>query len=295
MSDQGLPLSAAHGLETGMWAALGRATSGSLLRAVPPHDLTLFCWTALVLAKGLPDVFLVRRVSRIFVRAFYSIAVRASLQSAVMPGDTGLTLANLLSLYLLASTVHQDSFEGSAQYHLVSCVAQCLRTLGGAALPAATLAASLPPAALHPSFHELSRLVMVDVFMGALMAALPPTQVFLAVVLLLYLTFPFAALCPPLLNLYAYAVYAATTDAQLRSLPLWELAYALALVWRFSPDPVSARVASVAGGSVLVQLLLSWLQPAMQNDPFLVLLAVLMAIDILGAVETSSARTGRAR
>jgi hypothetical protein len=33
----------------------------------------------------------------------------------------------------------------------------------------------------------------------------------------------------------------------------------------------------------------------MQNDPFLVLLAVLMAIDILGAVETSSARTGRAR
>ena len=257
MSDQGLPLSAAHGLETGMWAALGRATSGSLLRAVPPHDLTLFCWTALVLAKGLPDVFLVRRVSRIFVRAFYSIAVRASLQSAVMPGDTGLTLVNLLSLYLLASTVHQDSFEGSAQYHLVSCVAQCLRTLGG--------------------------------------AALPPTQVFLAVVLLLYLTFPFAALCPPLLNLYAYAVYAATTDAQLRSLPLWELAYALALVWRFSPDPVSARVASVAGGSVLVQLLLSWLQPAMQNDPFLVLLAVLMAIDILGAVETSSARTGRAR
>jgi len=282
MTDQGLPLSAAYGLETGMWAALGRATTGSLLRAVPPQDLTLYCWAALTLARGLPDVLLVRRVSRIFVRAFFSIAVRSSLQSAVLPGDTGLTLVHLLSLYLLASTVHQDAMKGSAQYHLVSALAECLRRLGAAALPAAALAASLPPG-LHPSFPELSRLVMVDVFMGALLGALPPTEVFLAVVLLLYLTSPFAALFPSLLNLYAYAVYAATADAQLRSLPLWELGYALALVWRLSPDPVSARVAAVAGGSVLVQMLLAWLQPAMQNDPFLVLLAVLMSIDILEA------------
>jgi len=283
MADQGLPLTAAYGLETGMWTALGRATTGSLLRAVPAQDLALYCWAALALSRGLPDVLMVRRVSRIFVRAFFSIAVRSSLNSAVQPGDTGLTLVHLLSLYLLASTVQQGAMQGSAQYHLVAALAQCVRALGSAAMPAAALLASLP-AGLHPSFGELCRLVMVDVFMGALLAALPPTEAFLAVVLLLYLTSPFAVLFPSLLDLYTYAVYAATADAQLRRLPLWELGYALALVWRLSPDPVSARVASVAGGSVLVQMLLAWLQPAMQNDPFLVLLAVLMCVNIVETV-----------
>ncbi len=263
-----------------MWAALGKSSTALLLRMVPASDLPLYCWAALLLARGLPDAFLVRRVSRICERAFYSIAVGATLEGVAVPGDTGLTLLNLLSLFLLASTMHHASFEGPVQYLLVHSAAKSLKALGSAALPVATLAAALPPG-LHPSFQQLCRMVMVSVYTDALLAALPPTQVFLAVVMLLYLTYPFVALCPPLLNLYAYAVYAATTDAQTRGFPLWELACALALLWRFAPDPVSGRVAAVAGGSILVQLLLAWLQPALQNDPALVLLAALVAIDIM--------------
>lgn len=285
MSYQGLPLSAVHGLETGMWAALGRATTRELLLLGRPQDLPFYCWVALVLVRGLPDVLVVRRMSRIFTQAFYSVAVSATLHSVDTQGDTGLELLNLLSVYLLATTAHQAAFQGPAQYLLVGAVAKCLRETGQAAMPLAALAASLP-AGIHPSFPELCRLVMVDVYMTALLSALPPTQVLLSVLALLYFTHPFATLFPPLMNLYTYAVFAATSDAQLRSLPLWELAYALAFVWRLAPDPVLARTACVAGGSVLVQLLVASLQPAMRNDPALVLMAVLLAIDILATVRS---------
>lgn len=279
-----LPSSLASQVERSILALLGTAGSNALARYVPPDRLTLYCWAAVVAARGLPQVFLLRRLSRFLIHAFYSIALRSTLNSLVDSADAGLTLLNLLSLYSLACSIHADAFGGAALYLLVSSIDAAVSPLGSGALPLLFLAQSLSLAVpVHASFTELCGMCLVQFSTQALYAAIPQDQLFLGVVLVLYLSYPFVRLFPSLSDLYAFAIYASTTDMQVQALPTWMLACGLWLLWRLSVDDVSQRIACVAGGNVLTSLFLTTLEAPLASDPVPVLLGVMLAIDILRA------------
>lgn len=279
-----LPSSLSAEVERSILALLGTAGSSVLARYVPPARLTLYCWAAVVAARGLPQVFLLRRLSKFLIRAFYSIALRSTLDGIVDPVDPGLTLLNLLSLHTLACAVHADAFGGAALYLLVSSIDAAVSPLAAGALPLLFLAQSLARAVpVHASFTELCGMCLVQFSTQALYAAIPRDQLFLGVVLVLYLSYPFTLLFPSLSGLYAFAIYASTTTMQMQGIPAWLLACGLWLLWRLSMDDVSRRITCVAGGNVLTLLFLSELKPVLSSDPVPVLLAVTLAMDILRA------------
>lgn len=277
-----LPSTLASEVERSILALLGTAGSHALARYVPQARLTLYCWAAVVAARGLPQVFLLRRLSRFLIRAFYSIALRTTLNGLVDSADPGLTLLNLLSLHTLACAVHTDAFGGAALYLLVSSIDAAVSPLGAGALPLLFLAQSLSLAVpVHASFTELCGMCLVQFATQALYSAIPRDQLFLGVVLVLYLSYPFAQLFPSLSGLYAFAIYASTTDMQLQGIPPWLLACGLWLLWRLSTDDVSQRITCVAGGNVLTLLFLTEMDAVLRSDPIPVLLAVMLVIDIL--------------
>lgn len=280
-----LPSSLASGVERSILALLGTVGSNMLLAVVPSSSLTLYCWATVVLARGLPQVFLLRRVSGFVVRAFTSIALGATLRALVNQQDAGLTLLNLLSLHMLASTLHADAFGATALYLLVSSINSTIAPLAAAALPLLFLAYTLSTIVpVHPSFNDLCGMCIVQFSTQALYSAIPQAQLFLSVVLVLYLAYPFALLFPSLFELYSFAIYASTTGMHMRGLPTWALACGLWILWRLSPDDVSQRIACVAGGNVLTLLVLTELHTVLASDPIPVLLAVLLILDIARAV-----------
>lgn len=281
MSAPSLPSSASAGLERSVLAVLGSASAQALHRLGPRASVTLYCWAALVAARGVPPVMVVGRVSRILQRAFTSVAVGASLQAASVPGELGLSVLNLLALYMLAAGWGGQAVEGASEYQLVSFIARAVAGLGGAGLPVLFAAYCLAQVApVHPSLPRLCSMCMVHYTTRRLALLLPEHQYFLCVTAVLYLTHPFVALFPVLDDLFSFAIYAVSTDLHLRAVPLWQLACAFWALWRLAPDEVGQRVGAMAGANVLAVAMLQGLQPVLDADPAPVVLSILIALDI---------------
>ena len=62
--------------------------------------------------------------------------------------------------------------------------------------------------------------------------------------------------------------------------PTWLVAAGLWALWLAEPDPVSKRLAAIAGRSVAVLAVLDAMRFAMDNDPAPLLIALLVAIQI---------------
>jgi len=276
-----LPSSVTAGLERSVLAVLGSASAQALQRLGPRASVALYCWAALVAARGLPPVVVVGRVSRILQRAFTSVAVSSTLQAASVPGDVGLSLLNLLSLYMLAAGTGGQAVEGASEYLLVTYIAEAVAGVASAGLPVLFLAYCLAQVApVHPSLPRLCSMCMVHYATRRLAALLPEHQYFLCVTAVLYLSHPFVALFPSLDDFFSFAIYAVSTDLQLRAAPLWQLACGFWVLWRLAPDEVGQRVGCMAGSNVLALMLLHSLRPMLDTDPALVILSILVTLDI---------------
>ena len=274
------------GLEQSAVTLLGSKCASALLKLTSPVDLVLTCCALAAILHGVPRGWAVAgRVSTITGRVLTTIALDTTLQWISKDTDTALACLNLMAVFFIGTALDPTQNIGvTAMYLLVSNLSRTLRGFhGGEALPIAWGLAFVPAHLVPPDVAELANLVTTDSFSAWLRDWFPQSLLMPSTVILLYLLAPFTEEFPSLTRIYRFAVFSFTSDTNLASTPAWLLACALWVLWQLEPDPVSRRLASVAGGNLAVLVVLDAARFAVDNDPAPTLLAILIAIRVLEA------------
>jgi hypothetical protein len=282
-----MPASLVVGLEQGVLALLGSKSSRALVSLTPHGDLILLCCALFSILLPVPGwVPVAGRISNIMGNVFYTIGLNTLFDSVVMPGDTGLTCINLLSIFFFGTALDpNNTMTVTSQYLLVSILSQELQGFHGGVGVAVAWALALIPHAFCGQHHwqitSLAQLVAVDTITAWIRGGLPQETLLPGTLVALYLFVPFIADFPALGKLYRFAVFAVSNDAQLHSLPIWIVAVGMWILWQLEPDPVSKSLAAVAGANMGVLVLLDAMQFAMDNDPGLILVSLLLIVRVL--------------
>jgi len=279
--------SLAIGLEQGALALLGSKSSRALLTLVSHDELILLCCALLAVTSAVPRRWaLVGRVSSLMGHVFSTIALNTALAGVVVENDPPMTCLNLLGVYFLGMAARQEDAGLTAQYLLVSNLSQALRQGVQESLGVAWALIAVPPALMGgvgEDLQQLARLVTVETFTGFLRANLPSGGLLATTLLLLYFTTPFVGQFPVLVRMNRFAVFAVSNDPQLHGVSPWLIAACLWGLWLSDPEPTGRAFAASAGSNVAVLAVLDALRYAMDNDPAPVLIALLVAIQILQA------------
>jgi hypothetical protein len=274
-------------LEQGVLALLGSKSSRALLLLIPHTDLVLLCGAAFAILRPVPAwVPILGRVSDIMANVVYTIAINTLFDSVVQPGDTGLTCINLLSIFFLGSALHpNNTIAVTSQYLLVSTLSSSLQGAWGASQSLAWALALVPymlrSSAAGEQISSLAQLVASESIFGWFRGVMPRETLLPAALVTLYLCAPFMAEFPSLNRLYRFAVFALTNDPQVHSLPVSLVAVGMWIVWQVEPDPVSKSMAATAGANMGVLVLLDAMQFAMENDPALILISLMLIVRLL--------------
>jgi hypothetical protein len=265
------------GLEQGVLALLSSQSTRALLRFAPAPDLALFCCALVAAMRSAPrGVTVAGRLSHLVSRVLATIALNTVLQAVAIAPDAGTACVNLLSVHFLAQALDSDgTMASTAQYLLVDALSNALEA--SKALPVAWGLSFLGDGELS----TLAQLVSVQTFSTWLQGWMPPSLLLAGCAILLYLCAPFTEEFPALGRLYRFAVFALSNDTALSRTPSWLIAAGLWALWQFEPDPVSKRLASVAGCNLAVLTVLDATQFAMGNDPAPTLIGLLIVIRIL--------------
>jgi hypothetical protein len=267
------------GLEQGMLALLGSKSAAALRRVVGAPDLALACLALVAILRAAPPrAAVLGRVSALVAQVLLTTALDAVLRGVAATQDEGLACVSLLAIYYWGGALDPDGrLSTAAQYLLVAALsARFLRQ------PALLLAAwALAPGVLPADVAGLAQLVTVETANQWLRDWMPASLLVPSAAVLLYLCAPFAGELPALDRLYRFAVFALANDAAFAGAPAWLVAAGLWALWQAEPDPVSKRLAAVAGRSVAVLAVLDAMRLALDNDPGPVLVALLVAVQIV--------------
>ena len=281
-----IPASLVVGLEQGVVALLGSKSTRALVQITPHEDLVLLCCALFAILRPVPAWLpVIGKVSDIMGTVFYTIALNTLFDSVVIPGDTGLTCINLLGIFFMGSALDPDNtIAVTSQYLLVSSLSNALQGFkeGGVAL--AWTLVFVPRVMSLKGWEQvtgLAQLVAVENIASWLRGGLPRETLLPSTLVILYLCAPFIAEFPALGRLYRFAVFAVSNDSQLHALPTWMLAVGMWITWELEPDPVSKSLAAIAGANMGVLVLLDAMQFAMDNDPALILISLLLVVRVL--------------
>jgi hypothetical protein len=280
------------GLEQGIIALLGNKSTGALLRLVPASDLILACFSLMTILHAVPKPLPVfGKVSALISHVLSTVAFNTLLQWVSTGNEAPLACLNLLAVFFLAESLNPGAeLAVTAQYLLVASLSTSLRAFGhGEVLPIAWAITALPERYFPKDLTALAQLVTVESLSAGLQDWLPVSLLLPSTVIVLYLFAPFTEKFPVLGRLYRFAVFAISTDANFATVPPWLVGAGLWGLWQVEQDPVSKHLAAVAGSNLVVLTLLDAMRFAVDNDPALILVAVLVSIRILEAAVSSRA------
>lgn len=275
----------ALGVEQGMLALLGSKSTQALLRHAPhPSDLVLACcaFTAVLHAVP-PRTAVASRVSHVMIQVLFTIALNTLLEWVSTGADIPLACASLLAVFIAARTLDPGGqISQTAQYLLAAKLCEIMRGTDRGELLAVAWVLAFPSrhSLLPPDAIQLAQLVTAESLSAWLRGWFPPSLLLPSTAVLLYLCAPFVDAFPALQRVYRFAVFAFTADTQLALVPLWLLGAALWALWQIEADPVSRRLAAIAGCNTAVLVVLDAMRFAMDADPAPTLLALLVAVQI---------------
>lgn len=271
-------------LQQGVLALLGSKSTIALLRHLPePSDLVLTCCALAAIMRAVPPRTAVAgRVTGVLTQVLSTVALNTILQRVSAGPDTALACLGLVAVYFIGQALDPDgSMTTTAQYLLISTLSSTLQGFHRGEALAAAWVLAFARTGLPPDASELAQLVTVESLSAWLRGWFPRSLLLPSTAVLLYLCAPFTEEFPALQRVYRFAVFAFSSDAQFTTTPSWLLAVALWALWQAEPDPVSRRLAAVAGINIGVLALLDTLRFAMDADPAPTLLALLVSVQIL--------------
>ena len=285
----------ALGLEQGVLTLLSSKSTKALLEHVPhPSDLVLACCALAAILHAVPQRTAVAgRVSGIMAQVLFTIALNAVLEWVGTGSDVPVASAGLLAVYFAAQALHPDGeIAFTAQYLMVARLSETMRPFDRGEMLALAWVLAFPASSTllpHDTAH-LAQLVTAESLSSWLRGWFPSSLLLPSTAVLLYLCAPFVAEFPALQRVYRFAVFAFTADTRLSLTPTWLLGAALWALWRIEPDPVSRRLAAIAGCNAGVLVALDATRFAMDADPAPTLLALLIVTQIWGEARRTDDR-----
>ncbi len=283
--DSDLPMFMVTGVEQGVVALLGTKSSEKLRTLFSHEDLLLGIAALIVLTWSIPKSAPVAgRVSSLMHQVLVTIGLDTLLSAVSLPQDQFTTCFNLLAVFFAGAAVHQEDPCMATQYVLVSRLTDVIQGFQGEALAVAWTVSVIPETlGVTGSLLSLAQLTTVETFMGRVRATLPKETLLPAALLLLYLTAPFVAQFSLLKRMYRFAVFAVTNDQQIHAIPLWLVVVGCWVAWLADPRPTSAArtFAANTAANVGVVAVLDSARFALDNDPVVALLSILIAFQIL--------------
>jgi hypothetical protein len=269
------------GLDRGVVALLSSKSTSALLEHVGHADLVLFCASLSAVFRAAPaHAPVISRISAEMTQVLFSIALNTVLQWVALTPDAGLAAILLLAVHFWGGALDpMGQIAVTAEYLLVTTLSAKLRG-GGGLLAVAWALAFAPRRVVPPDVSELACLLTTESVTDGLASWLPASLLLPSTAMLLYLCAPFTEEFPVLNRLYRFAVFAFTRDTSLAGLSNWLIAAGLWALWKVEPDPVSRRLAAVAGSNVGVLVVLDAMRFATDNDPAPTLVALLLAVRI---------------
>jgi hypothetical protein len=282
----------ATGVEQGVAALLGSKSTAELLKLVSHQELILMSTALATTASCVAHartVPVAGRVSSLLQQVFTTIALNTALEAVAVPRDPGITCVNLLGIFFFFGyALHQEGVSLTAQYVLVAHLTTALERFRAKeeTLAAAWALAVVPPLlGIGSELVGLAQLVTVETYMDWVRSTLPQNTLLASSILLLYLTAPFAEQFPILRRMYRFAVFAVANDRQMHAIPPWVVAAGMWGLWLADGvcggGAVGRAFLAAAGANVAVLVVLDAARFALDNDPALTLLSILISIRIL--------------
>lgn len=280
----------ATGVEQGVVALLGSKSTAELLTLASHEDLVLMSAALAAAASTVPThVPLVGRVTSLLQQVFTTIALNTALEAVAVPRDPCITCVNLLgTFFFFGAALRQEGASLTAQYVLVAHLTSALEAFRQKeeTLAAAWALAVVPPLlGIGAELVGLAQLVTVETYMDWVRSTLPQNTLLASSILLLYLTAPFIERFPILRRMYRFAVFAVANDRQAHAIPPWIVAAGMWGLWLTDElcggGAVGRAFLAAAGANVAVLVILDAARPALDNDPALALLSILLFIRIL--------------
>jgi hypothetical protein len=278
------------GVEQGTIALLGSKSTTELLRFLPHEDIILI--TAALSAVTMttpPSDTILGSLSNIMHQVFLTIATNTALTAVSIQRDTPITCVNLLGVFFIGNAIQQETSTLATQYVLVAQLTNAIRTFQGEALAVAWALASFPSViGVDADLLSLAQMTTIETFMQWLKDIIAPEGLLPIALMLLYFTAPFITWFPVLKRVYRFAIFAVTNDHNVHSIPLWIFSIGIVAAWWVDGRSESTlkTLAASAATNVGVLAIFETARFALDNDPILCLLCILVCVQILDSAQT---------
>lgn len=187
-------------------------------------------------------VLLFLRVQESLQRLLLSVAINQAL-SAVVTSEVGLTLLNLLAVFLLGSAFEENDTSGTAQYMFavqVSDILQVQDFIGVVVVLAVYMQVQV--FASMPRIKETLLLVVMYVLQGWILRQIPRDAQMPCMFMILYALYPFLTTSDKALNFYNFILMSFTASLHYNEVSYWVQCVFAGVVYLAHFDDISRAV-----------------------------------------------------
>ena len=222
---------------------------------------------------------MISRISTLLEQVLLGIILKLILESVVMT-DPLLTLANVISVYLLSTVFRQSNLSGSSQYIFADTIVKQLNGWPDAILPAVVIIHYVS-LRTGPRVHETMDLLAAHLVTAWLSQNIPNGMSIPTTILLIYILSALLDTFPLAVDLYSYALYTSSTELTIDRVELWLQGVAGFYIWKVGPDKVSKNLGKMASVSFFSTYVMQSINIIASTDPILATLIVAMSIGII--------------
>jgi hypothetical protein len=177
---------------------------------------------------------------------FHSMMLDTAL-SLVQLKETGLSLLNLFSVFLMSTTFQNQDMGGSAQYILAFQVADQIGSNPLMAVGVSTLIYSCYSMMNNmPRIQETASLISLNMIQDWFMGVIPDNAKLPCLLMLIYVIAPFMKISPRAVDMYNFIISSTTSSLQTSGIPLWVQSCVFFLIWVIRMESISQSLGELA-------------------------------------------------
>lgn len=191
--------------------------------------------------------------------------------SLVQDKDTGLTIINMLGVYLLGTSFDEDNVSGTAQYMLAMQVTTLLQNnILVEIVIALILYLNLSVLEKYPRLHDTMSLIVMNLVQTWVIQQVPKQTQLPCVIMMLYVIVPFMKYYSKAADAYNFIIMTVTSMLMISGVAYWIQTIIFVMIWMFKNDQVSETLGQLATLRLAQMTFISSLSGMARTDPFFV-------------------------
>jgi hypothetical protein len=205
----------------------------------------------------------------------HSISLDTALSLAIFR-ETGLTIVNLLSVFLIGSAFQEEDFSGSAQYIAATHIADIISLANSVDIFVAIgIYIIIQTIKGFPRVKETVSIAILSIVQNWFLKQIPTHSQLPCLFMLIYMTQPFINSSTRVVDIYNFIIMTTTSSLALNGIPHWTQAVIFYVVWLSQIDVISVTISQMVTIRLLQKVFIETMQEIFRTD---VILASVMMI-----------------